>query len=128
VSGPTLDQLLNLANRAEYKGGLTAAEATRLREGLRAGDAARRSAGGLQRALKNERAQVRELEAAARLVAATAEVIEANGLTWAADSVRRALTGSLDSQAPAGAATTTPDAPDPTRDATGATQAAGGAR
>jgi hypothetical protein len=32
---PTLEQLLNLADRAEHKGGLTAPEAARLRTGLR---------------------------------------------------------------------------------------------
>jgi len=35
TSTPTLEQLLNLADRAEYNGGLTHAEANRLRAGLR---------------------------------------------------------------------------------------------
>ncbi|MER7623905.1 hypothetical protein [Streptomyces sp. NPDC126503] len=36
MSKPTVDQLLNLADRAEYGGGLTQAEADRLRAGIAA--------------------------------------------------------------------------------------------
>ncbi|MEU6342182.1 hypothetical protein ABZ883_14720 [Streptomyces sp. NPDC046977] len=120
-------QLLDLVTRAE-RGALLPDEAALLRTAIQAGAEARRSAGGLQRALQTERARVRELEHAARLVAAVAEIVEANGLWWAADSVRRALTGSLAPQEPAGGPHGAPDTQSPTRAATGATQAAGDPR
>lgn len=54
---PTVEQLLILADRAE-RGPLSAEEAAVLRAGIANLDAARRSAGGLQRALHEARAQL----------------------------------------------------------------------
>ncbi|MGA4875909.1 hypothetical protein [Streptomyces lydicamycinicus] len=54
---PTVEQLLILADRAE-RGPLSAEEAAVLRTGIANLDAARRSAGGLQRALHDARAQL----------------------------------------------------------------------
>lgn len=53
----TTEQLLILADRAE-RGPLSAEEAAVLRTGIANLDAARRSAGGLQRALHDARAQL----------------------------------------------------------------------
>lgn len=39
MTAPTLAQLRNLADRAEHRGGLTAAEANRLRDGINSGSA-----------------------------------------------------------------------------------------
>ncbi|MDX2732846.1 hypothetical protein [Streptomyces sp. PA03-2a] len=54
--------LLHLIDRAE-RGSLLADEAQQLRDGIRALDAARRSAGGLQRSLLSARAERDELRA-----------------------------------------------------------------
>lgn len=56
MTHPTTAQLLILVDRAE-KGRLTADEATVLRVGIASLDAARRSAGGLQAALRTIRAE-----------------------------------------------------------------------
>lgn len=56
------NDLLHLIDRAE-RGSLLAEEAQQLRNGIRALDAARRSAGGLQRSLLSARAERDELRA-----------------------------------------------------------------
>ncbi|WP_327223061.1 hypothetical protein OG229_02630 [Streptomyces platensis] len=57
MAKPTTEQLLILVDRAE-RGRLSAEEAAVLRAGIANLDAARRSAGGLQRALHDARAQL----------------------------------------------------------------------
>ncbi|MEU7032694.1 hypothetical protein ABZ958_03285 [Streptomyces sp. NPDC046237] len=74
MNPPTLEQLLNLADRAEFNGGLTQAEADRLRFGLRHLDHARRSAarrGSANHRVHTERSQ--RLAAIERLVRRTTQ-------------------------------------------------------
>lgn len=61
MTTPTIEQLLMLVDRAE-RGRLTPPEATALRAGLAALDAARRSAGGTQTALQAARTAQRQAE------------------------------------------------------------------
>ncbi|MEV7466183.1 hypothetical protein AB0O20_06660 [Streptomyces kronopolitis] len=58
---PTVEQLLILVDRAE-RGPLSAEEVAVLRAGIANLDAARRSAGGLQRALHDARARLARID------------------------------------------------------------------
>jgi hypothetical protein len=69
---PTREQLLNLADRAEFNGGLTAAEANRLRAGIAAMDTRRRAAAGrLAEAVRLQQEAAGQLAAVLRLVRKT---------------------------------------------------------
>lgn len=71
---PTMAEVLNLVSRTE-RGPLQLAEAARLREGLAALDAARRSAGGTQRALTIAKGHCASLEAEVLKLRALLEVL-----------------------------------------------------
>lgn len=77
MNPPTLDQLLNLADRAEYSGGLSQAEADRLRYGLRQLDARCRELDSARRAAVGRRANLlRQGQEAIRRVAAVRALVE----------------------------------------------------
>jgi hypothetical protein len=99
--------LLHLINRAE-RGVLLPEEAQQLRDGIKALDAARRSAGGMQRALHEARADavvlsavVRRVEQMAtewdeRLPASISKAVAVESLRMAVGPARRALAGTAD--------------------------------
>lgn len=79
MSTPSIEQLLNLADRAEYGGGLTQAEADRLRAGIRSLDDKCRSLYGSKQSasLRHFHRARREQEASKRLRAVAALVTAA---------------------------------------------------
>lgn len=99
--------LLHLINRAE-RGVLLPEEAQQLRDGIKALDAARRSAGGMQRALHEARADVVVLSATVRriermatewderLPASISKAVAVESLRMVVGPAQRALAGTAD--------------------------------